>query len=218
MARASAASGGSASARLLPPLLLAVVVLATAASAVDPYDGPTWWMESFPVLAGVPLLVATYRRFPLTSLAYVLIAIHAVILVVGGHWTYARVPLGNWAQEAFDLARNPYDRLGHFIQGFAPAIVCREVLLRTSPLKPGAWTFTLVASFCLALSAAYELIEWATAVVAGSGDIAFLGTQGDVWDAQWDMLTALIGALLAQILLSRWHDRQMARLSPIRNP
>lgn len=200
----------------LPLALLAVVVLALAASAIRPEDGPTWWLEVFPVLIAVPLLVATARRFPLTPLAYVLIAAHALILIAGGHFTYAKVPLGDWAKDAFHLARNPYDRLGHLAQGFVPAIAFREVLLRTSPLRPGGWVVTATTSFCLAVSALYELFEWMTAEIAGSGDIAFLGAQGDVWDAQWDMLTALVGAILAQALLSRWHDRQMARLAASR--
>lgn len=192
--------------------LAAVTVAALVASGVGPYDRPTWWMEVAPVLLGLPLLVATRRRFPLTTLAYVLLTVHAVILVAGGHYTYARVPLGDWARDAFGLTRNPYDRLGHLAQGFVPAIVAREVLLRTSPLRRGGWLFTLVTALCLAISALYELLEWATAVIAGGGAVDFLGTQGDVWDAQADMACAWVGAMLAQALLARVHDRQLRAL------
>jgi len=142
----------------------------------------------------------------------VLRAVHAVILCVGGHWTYARVPLGDWARDTFHLARNPYDRLGHVAQGFVPAILLREVLLRTSPLRPGGWLFTLVTGFCLGISGAYELVEWLAAVLLGSGADDFLGTQGDPWDTQSDMFCALLGAIAAQLLLSRLHDRQIAAL------
>ena len=192
--------------------LAAVTVAALVVSGIGPYDRPTWWMEVAPVLLGLPLLVATRRRFPLTTLAYVLLAVHAVILVAGGHYTYARVPLGDWARDAFGLARNPYDRLGHLAQGFVPAIVAREVLLRTSPLRRGGWLFTLVTALCLAISALYELLEWATAVIAGGGAVDFLGTQGDVWDAQADMACAWVGAMVAQGLLARVHDRQLHAL------
>jgi len=164
-----------------------------------------------PVLIAAPLLVLTARRFPLTNLVYVLIAIHALILIVGAHYTYANVPPGFWVQELFDLARNPYDRLGHFAQGFVPAMIAREILLRTSPLKPGGWLFFIVCSICLAISAAYELIEWWTAVIAGGSAEAFLGTQGGVWDTQWDMFLALCGAITVQLLLSSVHDRALAR-------
>ena len=192
--------------------LAIVTVAALVVSGIGPHDRPTWWMEVAPVLLGLPLLVATRRRFPLTTLAYVLLAVHAVILVAGGHYTYARVPLGDWARDAFGLARNPYDRLGHVAQGFVPAIVAREVLLRTSPLRRGGWLFTLVTALCLAISALYELLEWATAVIAGGGAVDFLGTQGDVWDAQADMACAWVGAMVAQGLLARVHDRQLHAL------
>ena len=192
--------------------LAVVTVVALGVSAIGPYDRATWWMEVAPVLVGLPLLVVTRRRFPLTTLAYVLLTVHAVILIAGGHWTYARVPLGDWARDAFGLARNPYDRLGHVAQGFVPAIVGREVLLRTSPLRRGGWLFTLVTALCLAISALYELLEWATAVIAGGGAVEFLGTQGDVWDAQADMACAWVGALAAQLLLARVHDRQLHAL------
>ena len=181
-------------------------------SGVGPYDRFTWWLEVAPILIGAPLLVATYRRFPLTNLTYTLLAIHALILMVGGHYTYARVPLGFWAQEAFGLARNHYDRLGHFAQGFVPAILAREILLRTSPLVPGRWLFVLVTALCLAFSACYELIEWWTALAGGESADAFLGTQGDVWDTQSDMFMALIGAITAQLALGAVHDRALKAL------
>jgi putative membrane protein len=161
----------------------------------------------------VPILIATARRFPLTPLSYRLIFVHALILMVGGHYTYAKVPLGFWMRDLFHLARNNYDRIGHFAQGFVPAIIAREVLLRKTPLKPGGWLFFLVACVCLAISACYEFVEWWTAVANGSAADAFLGTQGDPWDTQWDMFFALLGALTAQITLSRVHDRQIARLA-----
>jgi putative membrane protein len=191
--------------------LLLLVTAATLLSGIAPYDRLTWWLEVFPTLVVVPLLVATYRRFPLTPLLYSLIAIHTVILAVGGHWTYARVPLGFWMQEAFGFARNHYDRLGHFAQGFVPAIAARELLLRRTPLRRGGWLFFIVFSICLAISACYEFVEWWSALLAGGAATAFLGTQGDVWDTQWDMFFAAIGAVVAQLLLARWHDRQLER-------
>jgi len=154
-----------------------------------------------------------YRRFRFTTLVYALIVIHAGILMIGGHYTYAQVPWFNWLRGhvAF-LSRNDFDRVGHFAQGFVPALIAREVLLRRSPLVRGGWLIFTVVSFCLALSAAYELIEWAVAEASGSQAVAFLATQGDVWDTQWDMLTALIGAIAGLLLLSRWQDRQMQTL------
>ncbi len=196
-----------------PTVLLALGAAALVWSGALPSDRFTWLLEVAPVLIGVPILVATYRRFPLTPLAYRLILLHALILMVGGHYTYAKVPLGFWMRDAFGLARNHYDRIGHFAQGFVPAIVAREVLLRKTPLRPGAWLFSLVTCVCLAISASYELVEWGTAIATGSRAEAFLGTQGDPWDTQWDMFFALIGALLSQLLLSRLHERQLARLT-----
>jgi len=166
-----------------------------------------------PILIGVPILIATYRRFRFTPLAYRLLFVHALILMVGGHYTYAEVPLGFWVRDTFGLARNHYDRLGHFAQGFVPAILTRELLLRTSPLRRGKWLFTLVTAVCLAVSALYEFVEWWTALATGEAATGFLGTQGDPWDTQWDMLWALIGALVAQITLGRLHDRELARRS-----
>ena len=192
--------------------MLAVTGAVLVWSAIGPHDRPTWWLEVAPVLIGLPLLAATYRRFPLTGLLYWLIVIHAVILMVGGHYTYARVPAGFWVQDLFELSRNHYDRLGHFAQGFVPAILAREILLRTSPLRRGKWLFVIVSSVCLAFSAFYEMIEWWAAVIGGDGARDFLGTQGDVWDTQWDMFCALIGATVSLLLLSRVHDRQLGAL------
>jgi putative membrane protein len=195
-----------------PLTLLILIAVALALSGLAPYDRTTWWLEIFPILIGAPILVAIYRRFPLTPLLYTLLAVHALILMVGGHYTYARVPLGFWAQDLFGFARNHYDRLGHFAQGFIPAMLVREILVRTSPLRPGRWLFVLVTAVCLAFSACYEFIEWWTALAGGESAEAFLGTQGDVWDTQWDMFLALIGAITAQLVLSKVHDRALRRL------
>jgi len=192
--------------------LLALVAAVFVWSAFGPLDRFTWFLEVLPVLAGFPLLAVTYRRFPLTSLAYSLIAAHAVILMVGGHYTYAQVPLFNWIRDAFGLARNHYDRLGHFAQGFVPAILAREVLLRRTPLRRGGWLLTIVISICLAISALYELFEWGVAVATGTAADAFLGTQGDAWDTQKDMAMCLVGAISALLMLSRAHDRSLFRL------
>ncbi len=193
-------------------LSLSLPVLAVFVwSAIHPHFGYlNWFLESFPVALVAVVLVATGRRFPLTSLLYVLIALHAVILLVGAHYTYAEVPPFNWLRDTFDLDRNYYDRVGHLAQGFVPAIAAREVLLRTSPLRPGKWLFFLVCCVCLAASACYEFFEWWTALVVSpdSAD-AFLGGQGDVWDTQWDMFLALVGSILAQVLLGRQHLREL---------
>lgn len=194
-----------------PLALLVLALAALAVSGIGPKDRLTWLLEVAPVLIGAPILVVTARRFPLTPLLYRLLFVHALILILGGHYTYAEVPLGEWAREAFGFARNHYDRVGHLAQGFVPAILAREILLRRSPLRQGGWLFSLTTSVCLAFSAFYELIEWATALLSGEAATAFLGTQGDVWDTQWDMFLALCGALLAQALLARVHDRQLAR-------
>lgn len=200
----------------LPLTLLGLVGLALMASALAPYDRATWWMEVAPVLIVAPLLVATHRRFPLTTLLQVLIAAHALVLIVGGSWTYARVPVGFWLQDVLALDRNPYDRIGHFMQGFVPAIAAREILLRHRVLREGGWLLFVVTCVCLAISAVYELIEWAAAVALGQGAEAFLGTQGDPWDTQSDMAMALLGAVLAQQLIGGWHGRQLARLGGLR--
>ncbi len=195
-----------------PIVLLAPAAAAVALSGVGPHDRLTWWLEVFPVLIGAPVLVAAHRRFPLTPLLYRLLFLHALILIVGSHYTYARVPLGFWVQDLFELSRNHYDRLGHLAQGFVPAILAREILLRRSPLVPGRWLFFLVLCVCLAFSAFYEMLEWWAALLGGDAADSFLGTQGDVWDTQWDMFLALTGALLAQLLLGRRHDVELRRL------
>lgn len=193
--------------------LLGLVAAACALLGVSPQsDRMTWFLENAPVFLGVAVLFATDSKMPFSRLAYRLLAIHALILMIGGHWTYAEVPIGDWVRDAFGLARNHYDRLGHFAQGFVPAIVAREVLLRHTPLKRGGWLFLIVVCICLAFSAFYELIEWWVALLSGEGATAFLGTQGDPWDTQWDMFLATTGAVLAQLLLNRPHDRSMAEL------
>jgi len=193
-------------------VLLVITIGLLAWSAIRPAGYTIWALEVFPAVLGMIILVATHRRFPMTPLVYTLAAIHCWILIIGGHYTYAHVPLGNWVRDTFDLSRNHYDRLGHFAQGFVPAIIAREVLLRCTPLRPGGWLFYLVTSVCLAISAAYELIEWAVAEIDHAGSQEFLGTQGDVWDTQKDMALCLVGAVVAQLTLSRLHDRQLRRL------
>lgn len=185
---------------------------ATLWSVIAPHDLSTWFLEAAPVLVGGALLAVTYRAFRFTRLAYGLMGLHALILLVGAHYTYAEVPLFNGLRDALDLGRNHYDRLGHLAQGFVPAIVAREILIRRSPLKPGKWLFFLVTCVALAISAFYELIEWWVAVGAQDGAVAFLGTQGDPWDTQWDMFLALVGAVTGQLLLGPIHDRALSRL------
>lgn len=197
-----------------PLVLLVAAVALLLLSGIAPRDRFTWWLEVGPVLLGTPILVATYPRFRLTPLLYRLLFLHAAILMLGGHYTYAEVPLGFWLRDTFGLARNPYDRIGHFAQGFVPAMIAREILVRCSPLRPGKWLFTLVACVALAISALYELLEWWAAVLTGEAAAAFLGTQGDPWDTQWDMFLALVGAGTAQLLLGRLHNRQLPRVAP----
>ena len=193
-------------------VLLAFVAALLAWSGIAPADRLTWLMEVVWVLAAIPLLVATHRRAPLTRLLYWLVAGHCVLLIVGGHYTYAEVPLGFWARDAFELSRNHYDRLGHFVQGFVPAMIAREVLLRNTPLRPGGWLSYVCVAAALSFSAFFEMLEWWAALVWGGAADAFLATQGDVWDTQWDMFLALCGAIVALSLLSRLHDRQLATL------
>ena len=192
---------------------LVVLVLAVLAwSGIRPHDRFTWFLEVLPVLIGLPVVLLTHRRFPLTPLLATLLAVHACILMVGGKYTYAEVPVGNWVRDALGLARNHYDRVGHFAQGFVPAILAREILWRRSPLRGSRWLPFVVASICLAFSACYEFIEWWTALATGEGATAFLGTQGDPWDTQWDMFLALVGATTALLTLSGVHERQLRRL------
>ena len=174
-------------------------------------DRFTWVMENVPVWIGGMAIMLTWKKFPLSNLCLVLLAIHSLILAVGGHYTYAKVPLGDWVRDAFHLARNHYDRLGHLAQGFIPAILIREILVRKLGLRGGAAALLAIAC-SLAFSAFYELVEWWTALATGEGATAFLGTQGDVWDTQWDMCLALIGSSAAMLLLPKWHDSSMAKL------
>jgi len=181
-------------------------------SFIDAKDRYTWWLEVVPALIAVVILAATMRRFPLTALVYWLILSHAIVLMVGGHYTYAEVPLFEWLREPLGWERNNYDKVGHFIQGFVPALVARELLIRLTPLERGAWLNYLVVSVCLAISAFYELIEWWVALMSQQAADSFLGTQGYVWDTQSDMAWALFGAVCCVALLGRWHDRQLAAL------
>ena len=200
------------SSRLALLVFMATAVIGLAVSGLDPHDRATWWLEVLPVVVALPLLGWTHERFPLTWIAYLLIALHTVILVTGGHYTYARVPLGFWMENVFHLVRNDYDRIGHFAQGFVPAIIAREILLRRTPLRPGGWLSVIVVCVCMAISVCYEFIEWWTALIAGGAAEDFLGTQGDPWDTQWDMFSATLGAIAALLLLSRAHDRALAAL------
>ena len=181
-------------------------------SVINPHDLFTWFLEVLPVLLGATALIVTHGKFKFTQTAYTLLWVHALILIYGGKYTYALNPSFEWIKEALDLERNYYDRLGHFAQGFVPAIIVREVLLRTSPLKPGKWLFFITVCICLAISAFYEFIEWWVAIGTGEASDSFLGTQGDVWDTQWDMCLAMTGAILSQIFLSRLHDRALKKL------
>lgn len=190
-------------------VLLASFVLILIWSGWHPLDRFIWFLEVFPALVGALILVGTYSRTRLTMLVYCLIWLHALVLMLGGHWTYAEMPLFNWLRDEFGLARNYYDRLGHVMQGAVPALIAREILLRNAVVNGRGWLFFLVTCICLALSATYELVEWWVAVGSGTAADAFLATQGDVWDTQWDMFMALCGAIVAQVLLARWHDRQL---------
>lgn len=192
---------------------LFVLVGLLAWSGWQPYDRITWFMEVVPIFLAVPLLMASYRRFPLTHLLYACIFVHAVILLVGGAYTYARVPLGFQLADWLGLHRNPYDKIGHFAQGFVPAMVAREILIRGKHVAMGKMLNFLVICVVLAISASYELIEWAAAVALGQGADEFLGTQGDPWDTQSDMLFALMGAIAALLTLGKWHDAQIRRLA-----
>ena len=180
-------------------------------SGIHPHDRFTWFLEVFPAIIAGIVLLATYRRFRLSNLLYVLIAIHAMILMVGGKYTYAEVPLGAWMQRWFGFARNHYDRIGHFAQGFVPTIAAREILIRIARYRRDAWLYVVTFAIALSISALYELLEWSVAAMTGTAADAFLGTQGDVWDTQKDMLLACIGAVTALVLLPRWHDRSMER-------
>ena len=193
--------------------LLALWAIALGGSAYHAYDPFTWVLEVFPAVIGIAVLAFTYRSFPLTNLLYVLIFVHSLILMAGGHYTYARVPLGFWMERVFHFTRNDYDRIGHFAQGFVPAIAAREVFLRKKIVRPGPWLVAIVIFGCLGVSALYELFEWVTAITSGASADAFLGTQGDPWDTQEDMCMAGVGAICAFLFMPRIHDRAIARLT-----
>lgn len=192
----------------------AALPAALAWSGLAPYDRTTWLLEVFPVIAVLPVLWATRRRYPLTPLLYACIVVHAMVLMVGGRYSYARVPIGFQLQEWLELVRNPYDKIGHFFQGFVPALAAREILLRGAYVRGRRMLEFVVVSIALAISAVYELIEWVTALALGQGADEFLGTQGDPWDTQSDMFMALMGAVMALLLLGRVHDRTLAALMP----
>jgi putative membrane protein len=193
-------------------VLIGVALAALVLSAAGPSDAVTWFLESAPVMIGIPVLIFTRTSFPLTPLTMRLLTVHALVLLLGAYYTYAEVPIGFWFADQFDLARNHYDRFAHVVQGFVPAILAREIVLRKTPLRPGAWLFVLVSCMCLAFSAFYEMIEWWSAEIGGEGADAFLGAQGDIWDSHWDMLLALIGSILAQLLFANIHDRALSVL------
>ena len=195
------------------PILALVVVVLLVLSGINPYERSTWIMEVAPIFLAAPVLWWSWRRFPLSSLLYVIIALHAIILLVGGAHTYARVPIGFWVQDLLHLSRNPYDKLGHFAQGFVPALVAREVFVRNTIVRRGVWTAVLSIAIALSISLSYELIEWGAAVALGQGAEAFLGTQGDPWDTQSDMGMAFVGAVVAVVAFARLQDRQIEGLS-----
>ncbi len=182
-------------------------------SGINPKDYPTWGLEVAPAVIGFVVLAATRRRFPLTPLVYILILFHCLILMVGGHYTYAEVPLFDWVRDTFNLARNNYDKVGHFVQGFVPAIIAREILVRNAIVTARGWMPFIIVCVCLAISAFYELIEWWVAIFSGESAAAFLGTQGYIWDTQSDMMYAMVGAVLALLSLSRLHDAQLRKLA-----
>ncbi len=192
--------------------LLASLVGVFIWSFIDCFDFLTWVLDALPVVIGVAVLISVYRRFRLTSLVCILIWLYAIILLVGAHYSYSRMPLFNWIRDAFELSRNHYDRLGHLLQGFVPALIAREVLLRKSPLQRGGWLVVVVICFCLAASALYELFEWLVVVIAQDDSVTFLATQGDAWDAQKDMAFCLAGASFSLLTLSRLHDKALKKI------
>ena len=194
----------------LHALLLGSFLLILIWSGYRPAERFIWALEVFPAIAGAIVLIVIYPRTKLTTLLYVLIWLHALVLMLGGHWTYAEMPLFDWLQDEYDLARNYYDRVGHFFQGLVPAMIAREIFIRRNVVNGKAWRYFLVCCVALAISAAYEFLEWWVAVASGTAADAFLATQGDVWDTQWDMFLALCGAVLVQPLLGPWHDRQLS--------
>jgi putative membrane protein len=193
-------------------VLLGTFLLILLWSVIHPKSYLIWILEVFPAIVGAIVLIAIYPKIKLTMLLYCLIWLHALVLILGGHWTYAEMPVFNWLRDEYGLARNYYDRLGHVMQGLVPAIIAREVFLRKQIVNGRGWLFFIVACVCLAISAFYEFFEWWVAVVSGTAADEFLATQGDVWDTQWDMFMALCGAIAGQLVLARWHDRQLASL------
>jgi putative membrane protein len=194
-------------------ILFGIAAIFLVISGIGPADRATWWLEVAPVVVGIPLLLWLRPRFPFTPLLYRLLFIHACIVMLGGHYTYAQVPLGDWVRDWFDLSRNNYDRFGHLAQGFIPAILMRELLWRTSPLRGSRWLPFLVVCFCLAFSAVFEMIEWWVALIMGGSADAFLALQGDEWDTQWDMFLAGCGAIASLLLLTRLHERQLRQVT-----
>ncbi|MES1196406.1 MAG: DUF2238 domain-containing protein [Steroidobacter sp.] len=192
-----------------------IMLVLLVMSGLAPFDRTTWWLEIFPILIAVPLLILTHKTFPLTPLLCFLIFLHCIVLMVGGRYSYARVPLGFWIAELFDWHRNPYDKIGHFFQGFVPALVAREIFIRKSVIQDSKTLAFICVCVVMAISASYELIEWASALIMGQGADEFLGTQGDPWDTQSDMFMALVGAIVALMALSRLHDRQISRLPSV---
>ena len=195
-----------------PLALLAAVLAVLAWSAISPFDRLTWWLEVAPALAGLVVLAVQWRRFRFTELVLTFIALHMILLCVGGHHTYALVPIGDWVKDALHLSRNHYDRLGHLAQGFVPALIARELLIRLRVVASPGWRRFFIVCIAMAISSAYEILEWLTALVAGEASDSFLGTQGDVWDTQIDMALALAGAVAALMFFARWHDRQLGKL------
>ncbi len=195
-----------------PPALLAAVLAVLVWSAISPFDRLTWWLEVAPTLVGLVVIAANWRRFRITDLVLTFIALHMILLCVGGHYTYALVPFGDWVKDALHLSRNHYDRLGHVAQGFVPALIARELLIRLRVVASPGWRRFFIVCIAMAISSAYEILEWLTALVAGEASDSFLGTQGDVWDTQIDMALALAGAVAALMFFARWHDRQLGRL------
>ena len=193
-------------------LLFTTMILALVLSGLNPEEHFTWALEVSWVFVGLPIIYLTRRSFPLTRLLYYLLAFHALVLILGGYYTYEKIPLGLWVRDLLELSRNHYDRLGHFVQGFVPAILAREIFIRKSPLKSGGWLFLCTTCACLSFSAFFEMIEWWVSLVFDDQATAFLGTQGDVWDTQWDMFLCLVGAIISQLLFAKLHHRQLSML------
>lgn len=195
-----------------PLTLLLILSIFFIWSSIKPHDYLTWILEVFPAIAGVGVLISTYNRFRLTNLLYLLITLHSIVLIIGGHYTYAEVPWFNWLRDHHHLNRNYYDRIGHFMQGFVPAMIAREILIRKSPVKSGRWLIFFVICICGSITAIYELFEWLVALLSKTAAESFLGTQGDVWDTQWDMFMAFIGAVSGLIFFSKIHTDQLRQL------